>query len=94
MFSSLLFQWSYPDFDKPVREIIHYVHLAGLAAGCILGSFLSDGLGRRRIMFVAYSGMCVFQCCSALTDHWLSFAIAQVLVGISAGMYNTTVNTI
>ena len=38
-------------------------------------------------MFVTYSIMCVVQCCSAITEHWIVFVITRVFVGLSAGMH-------
>ena len=87
LFFRIFFQWSYPDYGnhQQVRYTIYYAQMGGLLLGLVVGSFLSDYFGRRRVMFAAYSAMCFFQSCTAISESWEGFFVTQSLVGVFAG---------
>ena len=87
-FLFILFQWAFPGFEPDVRTIIHYAQCAGLAVGVILGSVLSDILGRRRVMYVFFTLLCIAQCSCAAAHSWNTFLVCRVVVGFGAGKYS------
>ena len=84
----LSLQWSYPDFMFDMRNYLFYSQAAGLAAGFLLGSILSDHLGRRRVIWMAFTLTCTVHCASIVSPSWLVFVVGQGLVCCGAGKFS------
>lgn len=78
-------QWAYQSYATDTRSYVYYGKALGLAAGFLVGSFLSDYLGRRRIIYAGFLLMCVAQCGSGVSEFPVSFIVCQCVVGVGAG---------
>ncbi|XP_060553091.1 solute carrier family 22 member 4-like [Ruditapes philippinarum] len=83
-------EWAFPGYDTDVRTVVHYGQCIGLAVGFVLGSILSDTLGRRRVMYVFFTLLCLTQCLCAVAHSWKIFLVCRVIVGFGAGGFILT----
>lgn len=86
VFSS--FQWAYPGHPVDVRNHVHYGKAFGLAVGVAIGSFFSDYLGRRRVIYVSFLLLCSSQCVTGISEDPGYFLACQAIVGLGAGRWH------
>lgn len=61
------------------------ITLLGWGLGGMIGGILADYIGRKRMMMYAIAAYSVMTGLSALSQDWITFAVARFLVGVAIG---------
>ena len=69
-----------------MRTLVHYSKAFGVAVGLVVGSFFSDYLGRRRVIYTSFMLLCCFQCGTGVSEDPVYFITCQGGVGLGAGL--------
>ncbi|KAL5018760.1 hypothetical protein ScPMuIL_004482 [Solemya velum] len=83
-------QWFMQSNDEPMSFMIVCIQALSVILGTLIGGFLADHLGRRRIFFASFGLMAAAQCLSTVSDYWQLFLGLRCLSLSSAGCFLVT----